>query len=233
MNLEEYKEKYTADDAPGWLAIDEALEKLYPNQKPKHWAATPHYAVGGKDPIDGISFYEAYHEGELYYHFVTYGFSNLYYDEESVGKEFSKFGFELTFRLKPYHLDKKGPTWVFQLIQNIARYVFSSGNWFEPNHYMPANGPIRLKSDTNLTGIAFLLDPELGKISTPHGEVQFLQMFGITDDEINQLKESQTDVSLLIEEHKQNNSLLITDLERGIGNKLLQRIKKSFGFLSK
>lgn len=214
MNLKEYKKKYTKDDAPGWLAIDKAIEALYPGQEPKHWAATPHYAVGGKDPIDGISFYEALRDGELYYHFVTYGFSNLYYDEELVGNDYSKFGFELTFRLKPYHLDKDGPTWVFHLIQNIARYVFKSGNWFEPYHYMPTNGQIRLDSDTSLTGIAFLLDPELGVIDTPHGEVQFLQMFGINDEEFNQLKSEKYDASSLIKIHAENNPLLITDLER-------------------
>lgn len=214
MNLKEYKKKYSTEDAPGWLAIDEAIEKLYSGQDPKHWAATPHYAVGGKDPIDGISFYEAYHKGELYYHFLTYGFSNLYYNEEHVGDDFSKYGFELTFRIKPYHLDKDGPTWVFHLIQNIARYVFNSGKWFEPFHYMPANGQIRLNSDTKLTGIAFLLDPELGEIKTPHGEVQFLQMFGITDEEYNELKSAEIDASHLINEHSKNNPLLITDLGR-------------------
>lgn len=214
MNLEEYKEKYTVDDAPGWLAIDEVVEKLYPGQEPKHWAATPHYAVGRKDPIDGISYYEAFHDGELYYHFVTYGFSNLYYDEEHIGEDYSRFGFELTFRLKPYHLDKESPTWVFHLIQNIARYVFNSGKWFEPYHYMPANGQIRLNSDTKLTGLAFLLDPELGEIKTPHGEVQFIQMFGITNDEFNELKNANGDASSLISEHAKSNPLLITDLQR-------------------
>ena len=186
MKLDEYKAQFTKDDAPGWLAIDEALKKLYPEQEPKHWAAVPHYSVGGNDPIDGISIYEAEYNGEKYFHFVTYGFSNLYYDEENVGEEFSKFGFELTFRLKPFHLDTEGPGWVVHLIQNIARYVFDSGNWFEPGHYMPANGPLRMGCDTKLTGIAFDLDPELGKIGTPHGEVQFLQMYGITDEEIEE-----------------------------------------------
>ena len=214
LKLEEYKNSYARDDAPGWIAIDEVLQGLYPDQEPKHWAAVPHYALGGTDPIDGISFYEAYHEGKLHYHFVTYGFSNLYFNEEYVGQDFSKFGFELTFRLKLYYLDKDGPTWVFHLIQNIARYVFKSGKWFEQFHYMPANGQIRHKSDTKLTGIAFLPDPVLGNIKTPHGEVQFLQMFGITDEEYNELKSTQNDASSLIEFHSKNNSLLITDLNR-------------------
>ena len=215
MNTEEYKTKYkTVDAAPGWDAIDDALKKLYSDQEPKHWAATPHYSIGGKDPIDGISYYEAYHEGELYYHFVTYGFSHLYYDEKYLDDEFSNFGFELTFRLKPYQLDDNGPTWVFQLIQNIARYVFKSGKWFEPYHYMPANGQIRTDSDTTLRGLVFLLDPELGEINTPHGKVQFLQLFGITDKELNTITESKSDAEELIKQHTIKNPLLITDIDR-------------------
>ena len=215
MNEEEYKAKYNSEDAsPGWDAIDNALKNIYKDQEPKHWAAVPHYSIGGKDPIDGISYYEAYHEGELYYHFVTYGFSNLYYDEEYLDDECSGYGFELTFRLTPFHLDENGPTWVFQLIQNIARYVFKSGKWFEPNHYMPANGQIRTDSDTALTGLAFLLDPELGEINTPHGTLQFLQMFGIIDEELNAITESKSDAEQLIKQHSINNPLLITDLNR-------------------
>lgn len=214
MNLKEYKNKFTPDDAPGWMSIDEALECLYADQEPKHWAANPHYSVGGSDPIDGISFYEAMHEGEMHYHFVTYGFSNLYFDEEYVEDEFSKFGFELTFRLKPFPLDGENPSWVFHLIQNIARYVFKSGKWFEPFHYIPANGQVRLDSDSEITGLAFLEDPELGSINTPHGRVQFLQMYGITDEELNRLKNEKLDASELISSHSQANRLLITDLER-------------------
>lgn len=214
MKLDEYKEKYSEDDAPGWLSIDSVVEKLYPKQEPKHWAATPHYMLGGTDPIDGISYYETESEGELYYHFVTYGFSNLYYDEENVGADFSKFGFELTFRLKAFDLDKEGPTWVFHLLQNIARYVFDSGKWFEPYHFMPANGPIRTETDTAITGLAFCLDPELGEIKTPHGNVQFLQMYGITDLEYKELQEKGEDAEELIKKHAKDNPLLITDLNR-------------------
>lgn len=37
---------------------------------------------------------------EKHHHIVSYGLSELYYNEECAGKEFSKFGFEFTFRLK-------------------------------------------------------------------------------------------------------------------------------------
>jgi hypothetical protein len=63
------------------------------------------------------------------------------------------------------------------------RHVVSSGNWFEAYHFTPANGPIRLETDTAITALAFVPDPELGTIDTPHGEVAFLQMVGLTDAE--------------------------------------------------
>ena len=134
MNLEEYKQKYTNADAPGWLAINEAMEKLYPGQEPKHWASAVPYMVGGEEPIDGISFYVAEYEGEKYHHFVTYGFSNLYYDEEGVGNEFSKYGFELTFRLKLFEPDNENPSWVYRMMQNVAKYVFTTGKWSKRNY---------------------------------------------------------------------------------------------------
>ncbi|MCB1049635.1 MAG: suppressor of fused domain protein [Acidobacteria bacterium] len=214
MLLADYQNMYTEDDAPGWLAIDSVVEKLYPNQEPVHWAPVLFHMVGGEDPIDGMNCYEAIVDGEKHFHIVTYGFSNLYYDEDQVGKEFSKFGFELTFRIKPYHLDENAPNWVFNLIQNIARYVFKSGKWFEPYQYMQANGPIRLGCDSKITGLAFVIDPELGEIDTPHGSVQFLQMYGITDNELKELKAGSQNVQSLIEKAKKGNPLLITDLER-------------------
>ena len=56
------------------------------------------YMLGGPDPIDGISAYSC--DGDIdHLHFITFGYSSLYYDEESVGGDFRKFGFEMTFRL--------------------------------------------------------------------------------------------------------------------------------------
>ncbi len=218
MTLEEYKKIYSDDDAaPGWDAIDAAVEKLYPDQEPKHYAATPHYAMGGENPLDGVSIYQALYQGEDYFHIVTYGFSELYYAEEALGGEYSKFGFELTFRIKRFESDADYPIWAVNLLQNIAKYVFKSGKWFEPNHYMPANGPIRHGFETELTGMAFALDPELGVIDTPHGAVQFLQVFGLNDLELNEIKTAQSTAEPILEKHRQNNALLITDLNRQAG----------------
>ncbi|MBS9782883.1 MAG: suppressor of fused domain protein [Arcobacter sp.] len=216
MNLEEYKKRFDEDDAVGWDCIDEAVNELYPNQEPKHYGTMLKYRLGGDDPLDGVSIYKST-KGQEHYHLVSYGMSQLYYDEESVGGEFSKWGFEFTFRLAPFKDDKgEDPIWAISLMQNLARYVFDSKRWFEQNHFMGANGPIRLETDTEITAVAFVLDPELGKIDTPHGEVQFLQIVGITSDEYERIKQNagEDGAKEFLEELKKDNPLLITDLNR-------------------
>ncbi|WP_159023661.1 suppressor of fused domain protein [Formosa sp. L2A11] len=217
MDKATYKNKFTEEDAVGWLAIDKALENLYADTEPKHYGPLCglHFSLGGTDPIDGASIYDSNHQ-ENHKHIVSYGMSELYYDEEKTEEEFSKWGFEFTFRLKPFKEDKDEPTWAIQIMNNLARYVFSSGKWFEENHFIAAKGPIRLNTDTKIFGFVFAVDPELGKIETPHGEVTFLQLVGITEDEVEHLKSDPTTTAVeqLIKELKQTNPLLITDLER-------------------
>lgn len=217
MTKEEYQKNYTEEDAVGWLQIDEQLEKLYPQQEPKHYGPLCgiHFMVGGTDPIDGASIYNT-NKQTPHKHLVSYGMSELYYNEEALNGEFSKWGFEFTFRLKPFEGDIDEPTWVIGLMNNLARYVFQSGNWFEENQYIPTNGPIRANTETEIVGLVFTLDPELGKINTPHGEVSFLQIVGITQKELEHLKAHSTrsEVEKLINKLKEDNPLLITDLNR-------------------
>jgi Suppressor of fused protein (SUFU) len=215
MDLDEYRKQFSGpDDAPGWDAISAELEKLYSAQEPKHFAAVPHFSLGGDDPLDGISIYESVAGGTQHYHFVTYGFSELYVNEDAVGKEFSKFGFELTFRLKPFPGDEGLPHWAVTLLQNVARYVFKSGKWFEPYHVMTARGPIRLETETAIRALLFVPDPELPPIQTVHGRVEFLQVFGITEQEWKDCEGLLEKTEALAARHRLDNPYLVTDLER-------------------
>lgn len=213
MTLDEYRKEFSEDDAVGWLSIDKELNKLYPGQEPKHFAPAISYMLGGEHPLDGVSIYESKKHSD-HYHFVTYGFSELYYNEEKLNGDFSKWGFELTFRLKPFADDEGDPGWAIALLQNIAKYVFDSGNWFEEYHYMPANGPIRLDTETDMTALLIVADPEIEKIQTPHGEVSFLQIVGLTTAEYENLKAHPETVEQLVATLKENNPLLVTDLTR-------------------
>lgn len=218
MTQKEYKNTFDEEDAVGWLAIDKVVESIYGEQKPRHYAPPLHYMIGGEDPLDGVSIYDS-NVQELHRHLISYGMSELYYNEEAAGGEFSKWGFEFTFRLKPFEEDGDDPTWVVNLMNNLSRYVIKSGKWFEEYHVIPANGPIRLNSKTviDIVGIAFVLDPQLGRVQTPHGEVSFLQMVGLTSKEMERIKNSDSvygEVKNVVEQIKETNPLMITDLLR-------------------
>lgn len=217
MTSEEYKKQFSEEDTPGWQAIDNQLNKIYGSTEPRHYPPLCgiHFAAGGSDPIDGASIYDSDRQA-FHRHIISYGMSELYYDAEKAGGAFSKWGFEFTFRLAPFKDDKTDPIWAIHVMNNLARYVLSSGRWFEENQFLPANGPIRLDTETEITGFVIALDPELGKMETPHGEVSFLQLVGITSAELEQLKQkpSTEAVQELISVLKQNNPLLITDLTR-------------------
>ena len=169
------------DSAPGWIAIDSALARLYPGQEPKHYGTLIKWRLGGRDPLDGISAWKR--ESPLpHWHFVTYGLTELY-SKESANPAVSGFGFELTFRVACDANDDEPPRWALSFLQNLARYVFQSGNAFKDGHWMTANGPIALDTATALCSMGFAFDPELMVIDTPHGSVVFLQIVGLTVDE--------------------------------------------------
>lgn len=218
---ETYKQTFSEEDSVGWDCIDEVLEKVYPNQEPRHYATIHKYMLGGEDPLDGISIYDN-QEQEFHRHIVSYGMSELYYSPESAENEFSGWGFEFTMRIVPFKEDKDSeksknePYWAMNMMQNLARYVFESKKWFEAYHFIPANGGIRLECDTQLVALVFAPDPQLGTIQTPNGEVAFLQMVGITQQELDWLYQdpSISRVEELVNKMREDNPLLITDLNR-------------------
>jgi hypothetical protein len=199
------------DSTPGWDAISEACQRIYPGQEPKHYGTIIKWVLGGNDPLDGISTYKA--DGPPpHWHFVSYGLTELY-DKTSENHETSGWGFELTFRLCRTARESQPPVWAMSFLQNLARYVFQTGNAFGPNHHLDLNGPIALEQpETEIRAIAFTEDPELKTIDTPHGKVQFLQIVGLTADELHATQ--CWDTGKFLEVMRATNPLLITDLDR-------------------
>ncbi|MFD3270658.1 suppressor of fused domain protein [Paenibacillus dendritiformis] len=171
--------------APGWDAIDAKLKELYGDTEPLHYGTVLPFMLGGEDPLDGISVY-AQTEPVPHWHYVTYGFSELY-EKEGDDPDISGYGFELTMRLKREG-EEEPPAWPMNMLQNLGRYVFRSGNVFAAGHYLDANGPIALDSDTELRALFFIRDSQLGEMDTPNGSVEFLQVAGITLDELDMMK---------------------------------------------
>jgi suppressor of fused len=201
-----------SDDAPaaGWEAIDARLAQFYPGVEPQHYGTLIKYRLGGPDPLDGISFY-ARTESSSHWHVIGYGMTELYV-KESPAADVSGWGFEFTMRVARAADETQPPIWAANLLQNLARYVFSSGNPIGPGDHMNANGPISLDRPTALTALAFTVDPTLGEIGTPHGSVRFLQVVGLTADEYAAARRWRTDGVLDLLAGR--DPLLITDLAR-------------------
>ncbi|MER7279834.1 suppressor of fused domain protein [Dactylosporangium sp. NPDC000244] len=198
-------------ETPGWDAINAALERIYPGVEPRHFGTVRKWALGGPDPLDGISFYPRL-DPVPHWHAVSYGMSELY-GKQSDNPDESGWGFEFTFRIARDRDETEPPIWAANFLQNLARYVFRTGNWFEPNHHMDLNGPIALDRETLIRAVVFTEDPELGAIDSPNGAVQFLQVVGITADEYAATQA--WSVLDFLELLARRIPLLITDLTRG------------------
>lgn len=196
--------------SPGWEAIDRALAPLYAGQTPRHYGTLFSYELGGRDPLRGISAYKR-SDPVSHWHFITYGFSELF-EKESGNAEVSGWGFELTMRVAAEPAAEEPPPWTLGFLQNLARYVFTSGNAFANGDYMNANGPIASDTDSRLRSMVFAHDPELPPIETPNGRVEFLQVVGVTDDE--ELAFKQWRALKVLEVFQEHLPMLVTDLDR-------------------
>ena len=200
----------------GWEAITRVFEGIYPEQKaPLHFGTMISWMLGGPDPLDSISIYD----GGEFWHFVTYGFSELY-EKESENPEYSGYGFELTVKLKksPEALKaasgnggNQGPgpgqyvpegddeiRGMAGILQNLGRYVFENGAVFRPGEYIytgQENG-MDPQGTSKITGFITAAD-EAGSIDTPNGKVEFVQLIGATDRELKAVMDGDVSVTQL------------------------------------
>lgn len=192
-----------SSSAPGWAAIEAAVEAVVPPQRPMHWGTDN---LPGQDGLYGISAYRTDGNWLL----VSFGLTELF-GKESDDLECSGWGFEMTMRI-PSGDTAQPPPWSLNLLQQLGKYVYSSSRWFEAGHRMQPGGPITGEPNTRLTAIAFVEDPQLGTINTPHGMVQFLQVVGITDNELARMKASST--AEILAELSASSPFLVTDITR-------------------
>lgn len=89
----------------------------------------------------------------------------------------SGFGFELTFRLVRERGETTPPTWPANVMQQLAKYVFNSGNMLLPGDHVSWHAPLD-NSSGRITQILMGRDPQLpASVSTPHGEVRCLREY--------------------------------------------------------
>ena len=196
MGLFDFFKKKTEAEAPtetndentvGWDAIEKEFLRAYPGQtKPKHYGTIIKYAMGGNDPLDGISVYD----GGSYWHFVSFGLTEIY-DKECENKEISGYGYELTFKLKKekYEDEEAELKNICGILQMVARLVFRNGEVFNPDEFIYTGQTTGIDAfqKSNLTGFILIKDPTVESIDTPNGKVDFLELVGMTDAELKTL----------------------------------------------
>ncbi|XP_029161034.1 suppressor of fused homolog [Nylanderia fulva] len=178
--------------APGLDALYSLCRQIYPEQiNPLTVTAIIKYWLGGPDPLDYISMYANPGCPELgvppHWHYVSLGLSDLHGDgrlhpKPGPGRP-SGFGFELTFRLVHERGEMTPPTWPANVMQQLAKYVFNSGNTLMPGDHVSWHAPLD-GGNGRITQILMGQDPQLSTISTPHGDVSFVQIVGVTSEEL-------------------------------------------------
>lgn len=169
--------------APGWDAITAAFDALYPGQdSPLHFGCLIPWRLGGPDPLQGISVYDA---GDCF-HFVTYGLTDLY-EKEGKDPNYSGFGYEFTLKLRKAGLEDEmaEQRGIAGILQSLARLTFEKGEQFYPNEYIYTGQETGMDARglSKLTGFITAED-EAGTIDTPNGKVDFIKLIGVTDAEL-------------------------------------------------
>ncbi|MBO5138617.1 MAG: suppressor of fused domain protein [Bacilli bacterium] len=194
----------------GWDAIDNECSRVYHDQKnPKHYAPIIKWNLGGNSPLDGISVYD----GGDYWHFVTYGLSELY-EKETDDLEYSGFGMEFTFKLKKdnYENEELEISCICGILQSIARITFNNREIFKPYEYLYTGQKdgIDVNRKSNITGFITIFDDKFQSLNTPNGKVDFVCFIGVTKEEIEAVKNKEITVKELYKKLDSN----ITDYNR-------------------
>ena len=220
MTLNEYKQKAenSEDWAPGWEAIDEAFRAVYGEQKPRHFATNLNARanLGGDQHLDGYSFYTSIHG---YQHIVTYGMSELYANIESFGGEWSGWGYEMTFKIVSEGVE--ACLWGIDILANMAFFTNTQKSFLEDLQFIVGDGrSIDRVSDSRITALVITHDSEVRGVDTLHGRLDFLQLVGITQNELEaimkyeKIEDSKKKIQELLDKMRLDNPYLATDMKR-------------------
>ena len=215
MTKEEFLTRLKEDEeySPGWQAIDDAFEKLYPGQNPDHFGTvmTSRAIFGGDEYLDGFSIYNS---PKGYKHLVTYGMTVLYGDEDAFGGEWNGWGYEMTIKLR--EKDSESCMWAIDMLSNLARYTYKTERFFEANQYVKGNGTsLHIGTDSLITALLLVNDTEAEPQTSVYGKTEFIQLVGITEAELGAIMEDKNNIPELIERMKADgNADLVTDMKR-------------------
>ena len=167
-------------------------------------------ALCGEEYLDGFAVYDT---GKGYQHIVTYGLSELYPSMAAFGSEYSKWGYELTLKVRESYAETG--TWALDLLAQLARYTFETGNYFEPGAYIPGDGgSLHPELNSAITALAIVSDTTAAPIETVHGRVAFLQLVGLTQPELDAVARDPDTLTGILERMRADDPELVLDMRR-------------------
>ena len=84
---------------------------------------------------------------------TLFGMSELYTDEDAFGGEYSRWGYEMTIKLKEDRAEDC--LWALDMLSNLARYTYTTERFFEAGTCVPGNGtPLHIGTDSLITAFS-------------------------------------------------------------------------------
>ena len=134
---------------------------------------------------------------------VTFGISELY-EKISSNEEISGHGFEFTIKLKKgcYEDEEKEIRTICGILQDVAKMVIDAGEVFKANEYIYTGQTtgIDSKGISKITGFITVLDESTNILFTPNGRVEFIELVGVTDEELKFIIDKKINVRELYQE---------------------------------
>ena len=178
-------------------AIENEVKRVHPLwENARYYTPKIAWESGGTEPLEQISI----HKEEDYFHFITYGLTELY-NKESKDQTKSGFGMELTFKLKTGEYKdqavERGEQFnIIKLLQNFAKYIIQENSIVKPYEdiylvkgiHSSKNIGIDIAGRSNIVAFITVPDKDLQSLETPYGRVDFIALIGITKKELEALR---------------------------------------------
>nr|WP_237534844.1 suppressor of fused domain protein [Streptomyces sp. SID3343] len=163
------------------------MAALYPGIAPVYQAYSPGLGLGSG--LQGCSAYPV----RGFWHYVSYGLTELWVKRADSNPDWSGWGYEFTMRVARPDVYAPPPQWPYTLLERLARVVHGKGLILGAGHRMDVGEPITGGTPpTTLTALAFAADPLLPTRRTEHGNVEFLQIVGITRADLAEMHDTST-----------------------------------------
>ena len=195
---------------PGsWGYIEKRYDEIYLGKSKLNYGTIRKRKEGGAF-LDGFNVYDL---GE-FWHYISFGMSEIY-EKESENRDVSGWGYEYSFKLKKGNEDK-APQWVITPLQKLARYVYNQCLPFDEAHFIPFGSAIIPDLNENLNSFIFSFDPIIGVIDTPTGSLKMLEIYCISQKDIDFCFQSELGSYQLIETIRKTNLGFINDFSKSI-----------------